>query len=145
MTSRTDFATYVDTEYPEICQASSVAAIWMDRYYVMWDEIDRPTKYFKPANYPHQKPERLDCPVERTDITNFFIKFMETDQLGRIAVLHRVLADQKPDGACNPDCITLARMHSTTVDFSNIYVEKAWIHNAHLDPQGNPVESTGNL
>lgn len=89
-----------------------------DRYYVMWDENAQPTQYFEPADYPRQKPEELDRPVERADMTDFFIKFMETDQLGRIAVLHRVLADQKPNGTCDPDCITLAEMHSTAVDFS---------------------------
>lgn len=99
-----------------------------DTYYVMWDENAQPTKYFEPADYPRQTPEELDRPVERTDMTDFFIKFMETDQLGRIAVLHRVLADQKPNGTCDPDCITLAEMHSTAVDFAKtgIAVSLAW-------------------
>jgi hypothetical protein len=64
-----------------------------DRYYIMWDQNCRPQRYFAPANYLRQKPDELDRPVERDDMTDFFLKFMETDQLGRIAVLHRVLAD----------------------------------------------------
>jgi hypothetical protein len=89
-----------------------------DRYYVMWDENARPKRYFDPADYPRQKPDELDRPVERTDMTDFFLKFMETDQLGRIAVLHRVLADQEESGTLDPKCIILAEMHSTAVDFS---------------------------
>jgi len=89
-----------------------------DRYYVMWDENARPKRYFDPADYPRQKPDELGRPVERTDMTDFFLKFMETDQLGRIAVLHRVLADQEESGTLDPKCIILAEMHSTAVDFS---------------------------
>jgi hypothetical protein len=89
-----------------------------DRYYIMWDRNARPKYTFSPADYPRQKPEELNRPVERTDMTDFFLKFMETDQLGRIAVLHRVLADQEPLGTRDEKCITLAEMHSTAVDFS---------------------------
>jgi hypothetical protein len=89
-----------------------------DRYYIMWDKNCRPQKYFTPADYPRQNPEELDRPVERPDMTDFFLKFMETDQLGRIAVLHRILADQEVLGTLDPKCIILAEMHSTAVDFS---------------------------
>jgi hypothetical protein len=51
-------------------------------------------------------------------MTDFFVTFMATDQLGRIATLHKVLTDQKDDGVSNPDCVILAEMHSTAVDFS---------------------------
>ena len=43
---------------------------------------------------------------------------METDQLGRIATLHQILADQREMGTLDPDCITLAELHSTAVDFT---------------------------
>ena len=84
----------------------------------MWDENAQPKNYFTPADYPRRPPVDIGRPVTRNDITDFFIQFMETDQLGRIAVLHRVLADQNKDGTLHPDCITLAEMHSTAVDFS---------------------------
>jgi hypothetical protein len=48
----------------------------------------------------------------------FFIQFMESDQLGQIATKHQILADQMEDGTLNPDCIKLAEMHSTAVDFA---------------------------
>ena len=84
----------------------------------MQDKNARPTKYFEIVDYPRQKPKEIDRPVERNNMTDFFIKFVMTDQLGRVVVLYRVLADQKPDGTCDPDCITLTGMHSTPADFS---------------------------
>jgi hypothetical protein len=89
-----------------------------DRYYIMWDPRARPKCTYTPADYRRQDPIDIGRMVQRSDMTDFFIKFMETDQLGRIAVLHRVLADQKDAGTSDPDCITLAEMHSTAVDFS---------------------------
>ena len=94
-----------------------------DRYYIMWDNRAKPKQYFSPADYPRPKPIDIGRTVQRNDMTDFFIKFMETDQLGRIAVLHRVLADQKPEGTTHPDCITLAEMHSTAVDFSKTGIQ----------------------
>lgn len=89
-----------------------------DQYYVIWDDDCQPTRCFSPADYPRQEPVDIGRIVSREDMTNFFIQFMETDQLGRIAVLHRVLADQKEEGTLHAHCITLAEMHSTAVDFS---------------------------
>lgn len=89
-----------------------------DRYHIIWDEACRPMRLFSPADYPRKDPVDIGRTVERSDMTDFFITFMETDQLGRIAVLHRVLADQRDEGTMDDDCITLAEMHSTAVDFS---------------------------
>lgn len=89
-----------------------------DRYYLIWDKAALPKRIFKPADYPRVDPIDIGRPVEKEDMMDFFIKFMETDQLGRIAVVHRILADQKDLGTLDPDCCTLAAMHSTAVDFS---------------------------
>jgi len=51
-------------------------------------------------------------------MTDFFILFMENDALGLIATLHQVLADRKELGTFDRECILLAEMHSTAVDFS---------------------------
>jgi hypothetical protein len=89
-----------------------------DRYYLIWDKNAMPKRVFQAADYPRLAPIDIGRQVTKDDMIDFFIKFMETDQLGRIAVLHRVLADQKPEGTLHHDCITLAEMHSTAVDFS---------------------------
>jgi hypothetical protein len=51
-------------------------------------------------------------------MTDFFVTFMETDQLGRICNAHKILADQSDEGVLDPRCVQLAEMASTTVDFS---------------------------
>jgi hypothetical protein len=71
-----------------------------------------------PADYPRVPPVDIGRQVEPSDMQDFFLQFMETDQLGKIAVLHRIFADLKEGGTLDQDCITLAELHSTAVDFS---------------------------
>lgn len=89
-----------------------------DLYNIIYDDTLYPQRISQPADYPIATPIDIGKPVERSDITNFFIQFMENDNLGLIATLHQILADQSPDGTFDPDCIRLAGMHSTAVDFS---------------------------
>jgi len=77
-----------------------------------------PTQTFTPADYPRVEPVDLGREVQKDDMINFFVTFMATDQLGRIAVLHQILADQNESGTLSPDCLKLADMHSTAVDYS---------------------------
>jgi RNA dependent RNA polymerase len=89
-----------------------------DLYNVIYDPGLLPPRVVKPADYPIVAPKDIGRLVTRKDMTDFFIDFMENDQLGRIATLHMQLADRKAGGTQHPDCITLAEMHSTAVDFS---------------------------
>ena len=89
-----------------------------DLYQIILDPSARPKRVFSPADYPRQLPDDLGRPVVRQDMTDFFVTFMATDQLGRIATLHKVLSDQHKNGILHPDCVKLAEMHSTAVDFS---------------------------
>ncbi|KAL8876738.1 MAG: hypothetical protein Q9198_005119 [Flavoplaca austrocitrina] len=89
-----------------------------DLYHVIYDDSLMPTKWSAPASYASAPPIDIGREVLRSDMTDFFIKFMENDQLGRLSTLHQTLADQKPGGVFDPDCILLAGMCSTAVDFS---------------------------
>ncbi|KAI5307225.1 hypothetical protein KEM55_008370, partial [Ascosphaera atra] len=89
-----------------------------DLYNVIYDETLTPEAIYMPAEYPRVEERVLDRPVQREDIIDFFVTFMQQDQLGRIATSHQVLADQRPDGTLDPDCLLLAELHSTAVDFS---------------------------
>jgi hypothetical protein len=89
-----------------------------DLYNVIWDPRLQPKITVPPADYPRVPAVDIGRLVERSDMTDFFIQFMENDQLGRIATLHQQLADSKPEGTVDPECILLAEMHSTAVDFS---------------------------
>jgi len=89
-----------------------------DLYNIIFDQTLFPTRIVEPADYP--RPEAIDIrrAVNTTDMTNFFLTFMETDQLGYICNTHMQIADQKLDGTLSEECIVLAGMASTAVDFS---------------------------
>lgn len=89
-----------------------------DLYNIIFDDSLMPTMMSKPADYPIMPPINIGREVVRSDMTDFFVQFMENDQLGRLSTLHQTLADQRPDGVFDPDCIRLAEMCSTAVDFS---------------------------
>ena len=90
-----------------------------DRFYLMFDENAKLSKGPHPAAaYPIKKPVELDRQVTRENMTKHSLDFMETDQLGRIAVAHRVSADQTIAGTLGPKCLQLAALHSDAVDFS---------------------------
>ena len=94
-----------------------------DTYAVIYDADLCPKSPTDPAEYLPARPININRPVERRDMTRFMIQFMENDQLGRIAMLHRTLADKSLMGTFDPDCIKLAEMHSTAVDFSKTGVQ----------------------
>ncbi|KAF2449704.1 RdRP-domain-containing protein [Karstenula rhodostoma CBS 690.94] len=91
-----------------------------DVYNVIWDidAVSGCQRTFLPAQYPRVVPLNIGRKVEKKDMTDFFIQFMATDQLGLIANRHMILADQRPKGTADPDCVTLAELHSTGVDYS---------------------------
>lgn len=90
-----------------------------DLYNVIFEPDLMPRKDIAtPADYPRVAPVELDRAVTSKDMSDFFVHFMETDQLGQISTVHVQLADQKPEGVFHPDCIKLAEMASTAVDFS---------------------------
>ena len=95
-----------------------------DLFNIIYDDRLRPARAEEPADYPRANPlfpnrsVTVNDITDLNDITDFFITFMRQDQLGRIANTHRVLADQNVDGTMSADCLTLAELHSTAVDFS---------------------------
>ncbi|KAL0260085.1 hypothetical protein SLS55_005830 [Diplodia seriata] len=89
-----------------------------DLYNVIFDKRLMPRITYMPADYKKVPPLDIGRHVEKQDITEFFIKFMETDQLGRISNIHMQLADRRPNGTRDPDCLKLAELASTAVDFS---------------------------
>ncbi|KAI6359071.1 hypothetical protein MCOR25_007166 [Pyricularia grisea] len=89
-----------------------------DIYNVIWDEGAMPKRTFDPADYPRVEALDIGRRVESADMAQFFIDFMKTDHLGVIATRHVILADQLNDGTLSQECLTLAGLHSTAVDFS---------------------------
>ncbi|OAG12010.1 RdRP-domain-containing protein [Paraphaeosphaeria sporulosa] len=91
-----------------------------DVYSVIWDPeaVSGCPRISQPAGYERVDPVNIGRRVEKKDMTNFFIQFMATDQLGLIATRHMILADQRSEGTADPDCVILAELHSTGVDYS---------------------------
>ncbi|CAF4723521.1 unnamed protein product [Rotaria sp. Silwood1] len=79
----------------------------------------------KPFDYHDQAIEdaiqmQLDTNITFgiNDICKFFIEYIEADNLGMIANSHLAFADQSLLRAKAKECLQLARMHSTAVDFA---------------------------
>ncbi|KAK4233862.1 RNA dependent RNA polymerase-domain-containing protein [Achaetomium macrosporum] len=90
-----------------------------DVFHIIWDpDVVGTVRTFSPADYPRVPPSELDRPVTSADLATFFCEFMRVDLLGPIAIRHMILADQRPDGTLDPNCIKLAELHSSAVDFS---------------------------
>lgn len=89
-----------------------------DLYNVIYDDTLIPRTVMPPADYPRVKAYELKHAVTSDDIIDFFTMFMEQDQLGRIATIHQTIADQEDRGTFHPNCLLLAQLHSTAVDFS---------------------------
>lgn len=91
-----------------------------DIFNVIWDQyaVSNCQRVFSPADYPLAKPRELNRQVQREDMTEFFVEFMKTNNLGVIATRHMILADQRHAGTVDADCVKLAQLHSTSVDYS---------------------------
>ncbi|KAI5248426.1 RNA-directed RNA polymerase [Aureobasidium subglaciale] len=81
-----------------------------------------------PADYARVPGRELDREVTIQDMSNFFVEFMETDQLGQICTRHLQLADQREAGVFDNDCVQLASMASTAVDFSKTGISVSMIN-----------------
>ncbi|GKT52264.1 RNA-directed DNA polymerase from mobile element jockey [Colletotrichum spaethianum] len=89
-----------------------------DLYNIIWDKQAMPRWTYRAADYPRVIPKPLGRPVQREDMANWFVDFMKSDVLGLIATRHLILSDQDPNGTLGLDCLKLAGLHSTAVDFS---------------------------
>jgi hypothetical protein len=81
-----------------------------DIYGIIWDAeaVQGCSRVFLPADYPSAQQLDIEREVTREDMSNFFIKFMATDQLGVIAVRHMILADQSDAGTTDPGTVPTA-------------------------------------
>jgi hypothetical protein len=90
---------------------------YTDLYNIIDDSHFSLSKNEDPAEYPSLKPVELSRPVGVSDVANFFVDFIENNLLGLISNRHLVIADQQKEGVFHPDCLKLAEMASTAVDF----------------------------
>lgn len=89
-----------------------------DIFNIIWDQGAWPSRKYKAADYPRVVPKDLGRSVTREDMAEFFVDFMKLDYLGVIATRHMIVADQMKEGTLDTNCLKLAELHSTAVDFS---------------------------
>lgn len=100
-----------------------------DLYFVCWDKDLIPGADFPPLDYARIEgtavPAGASAPLETrsgvvtiTEIADFFVDYIKNDNLGQIANAHVVFADLSSQGAACSECVQLAKLHSTAVDFA---------------------------
>ena len=94
-----------------------------DIYFAIWDANLLPTTDFPPADYSGgaaavpPKSSVSEQGVTVDELARFFVDYIKNDNLGVIATAHVVFADTSGTGAACSECIQLAKLHSTAVDF----------------------------
>lgn len=95
---------------PNMCSGSDLDG---DEYFVSWNKNLAPKYTSKPMAYDKEK----ECPEEINveKVKDYFIGFMKSEVLGRIANLHLAYADL--NGVCSNEALFLAELHSKAVDY----------------------------
>ncbi|KAK0526019.1 hypothetical protein OC835_005428 [Tilletia horrida] len=89
-----------------------------DLYNVIQNQSLFPANPYMPGEYPIVKPITLNRDVVIEDVAEFFVDYIESDQLGKIANLHLLQADRSEFGVKDGTCLHLAELHSTAVDMA---------------------------
>ncbi|GBB93343.1 hypothetical protein RclHR1_02150030 [Rhizophagus clarus] len=87
-----------------------------DDFTIIYDEHLIPSRAYEPMCYNSKKPKPVNH-VTMNDIKSFFVNYIFSDQLGKIANAHLAKADSFSNGAFHGQCIRLAHLHSDAVDF----------------------------
>ncbi|XP_076929017.1 RNA-dependent RNA polymerase 6-like [Bidens hawaiensis] len=90
-----------------------------DLYFVTWDEnlIPPSKRSWPPMEYTAAQAKEVPRGVTQKEIIGFFAKNMVNDSLGTICNAHVVHADLSDYGALDENCIKLAELAATAVDF----------------------------
>ncbi|KAI9119508.1 hypothetical protein K1719_009384 [Acacia pycnantha] len=109
-----------------------------DLYFVTWDEnlIPPSKRSWPPMEYASQESKLLARQVTTRDIIDFYVRNMVNENLGAICNAHVVHADLTDYGAMSENCITLAELAATAVDFPKTGKIVSMPH--HLKPKQYP-------
>ncbi|XP_072981576.1 probable RNA-dependent RNA polymerase SHL2 [Typha angustifolia] len=90
-----------------------------DLYFVTWEEnlIPPGKKSWLPMDYTPPTTKLQPRAVSSQDIIDFYLKNMVNENLGVICNAHVVHADQSEYGALDENCLKLAELAATAVDF----------------------------
>lgn len=77
----------------------------------------KPRLRFPPADYPRLDPIDIGREVTTQDIILHFIDYMKNDNIGMLSSRLLVLSDKLENGTCDPQCIEVAELISTALDY----------------------------
>ncbi|CAN0075776.1 unnamed protein product, partial [Ectocarpus sp. 13 AM-2016] len=92
-----------------------------------------PAMGYEPPEKPKTSASSSGKGVDMKEIADFFLKYIQNDNLGRIANAHLVWADLSPLGARCNECLQLAALHSKAVDFPKSGVPAVFPDNLRVD------------
>ncbi|CAB5369535.1 unnamed protein product [Rhizophagus irregularis] len=111
-----DVLVFPSVGYRDIPNQCSGGDLDGDDFTIIYDEHLIPSEAHEPMNYKSKKPKPVDH-VTMESIKAFFVNYVFSDQLGKIANAHLAKADSFPNGALHGQCKALAHLHSDAVDF----------------------------
>ncbi|KAG5051207.1 hypothetical protein JHK87_003405 [Glycine soja] len=100
--------------HPNECSGSDLDG---DIYFVCWDHELIPSRPIDPMDYTAPATVELDHDVMIEEVEEYFANYIVNDSLGIIANAHTVFADKEHLKAMSDQCVKLARLFSTAVDF----------------------------
>ncbi|GME64289.1 RNA-dependent RNA polymerase eukaryotic-type [Neofusicoccum parvum] len=103
-----------DRDIPNMCSGGDLDG---DDYLVVWDkELIPELVNYPPMDFTSPGKKFVD-EVMMEDIARFFVEYIKNDSLGRIANAHLASADFADEGVMSKNCLALAELHSTAVDY----------------------------
>ncbi|KAK7274020.1 hypothetical protein RIF29_15090 [Crotalaria pallida] len=100
--------------HPNECSGSDLDG---DIYFVCWDPELIPLREEQPMDYTAAQSMELDHDVTIEEVEEYFTNYIVNDSLGIIANAHTAFADKMDGKAMAEQCIELAKLFSTAVDF----------------------------
>ncbi|OLL21681.1 RNA-dependent RNA polymerase 1 [Neolecta irregularis DAH-3] len=128
-------------DIPSMCSGGDLDG---DTFTVIWDPTLLPkivncepmnSTSSEAVTETKEKRRRKKIPTVK-ELKMYFVQYIMNDNLGLIAHSHLALADAKPMGVFDEDCLQLARLHSNAVDFPKTGIEVALP--SHLRPRTYP-------
>ncbi|QDS77948.1 hypothetical protein FKW77_001429 [Venturia effusa] len=89
-----------------------------DLYDIFWDPLLMPPGRCTPADYPRLPAIDIGRTVTVKDITNHFVDFMKSDNVGLLSNHLMILADRLDAGTRDLGCIAIAELISSALDFA---------------------------
>ena len=86
-------------------------------YDIFWEPLLMPQKGYPPADYTRLPAIDIKRQVREADITEHFVDFMKSDNVGLLSNQLLILSDRSKNGTKEDDCVTIAELISNALDF----------------------------